>query len=487
MKRVAIVGGGIAGVAAAYELARQQRAGAPIAFTLFEAADRLGGIVETERRGGFIVECGPDSWVTEKPWARELAIELGLESELIFSEDEHRKTYLAEGNALLPMPDGMRMMVPTDLSSILASNLFSPEAKLAYQREPERAEELKAAALDASGRDESVRDFVIRHFGAEVANTIAAPLLAGVLGGDIGELSVRAVLPAYVALEREHGSLILGLQQHQRQQRAAPVFTSLRNGVASLIDRMESHIPAEDIRRHRVRAIERRSDGWCLQVQTGDTPTAPERFDAAILATPAKETARLLAGLDPAMAQLLPQRCSSAIVAALAFSPEQAQAMRIPRGFGFLAPQRGVVSSSGSAEALAQQALLACTFVDQKFADRAPAGALLLRAFFGGDAAPALLPENDARLAALARSALTPFLGPLPKPLFSVVRRWPDSLPLYAVGHLSRIEDLERLAGNPPHLRLLGNAYRGVGLPDLIRDGRRTARELVAALSASIA
>jgi oxygen-dependent protoporphyrinogen oxidase len=149
MKRIAIIGGGIAGVAAAYELSRQQRAGAAIEFTLFEATHRLGGIVETERRDGFVVECGPDSWVTEKDGARELAIELRLESEIIFSQDQHRKTYLAQGNTLTPLPHGMRMMVPVEWPSVLASPLFSRQAKLDYQREPQLAEQLKATALDA--------------------------------------------------------------------------------------------------------------------------------------------------------------------------------------------------------------------------------------------------------------------------------------------------------------------------------------------------
>ena len=179
MKRIAIVGGGIAGVAAAYEIALHQRAGAAIEFVLFEAGSRLGGIVETVRRDGFVIECGPDSWVTEKPWARELAIELGLENELVSSNDERRKTYIVKGNELTAMPDGMRMMVPTQWGSVANSPLFSDQAKLAYLHEPEIAERLKATALDAGdgNRDESVRDFVMRHFGEEVANTIAAPLL----------------------------------------------------------------------------------------------------------------------------------------------------------------------------------------------------------------------------------------------------------------------------------------------------------------------
>src|ERR1700727_2869042 len=155
--KVAVIGGGIAGVSAAYELARL---GAE--FVLYEASDRLGGIVETVRRDGFVVECGPDSWVTEKPWARELALELGLENEIIPSNDQQRRTYIVAGRELVAMPDGMRMMVPTKWEPLLNSPLFSEQARLAYLREPERAEELKASIPEA---DESVASFLRRHFG----------------------------------------------------------------------------------------------------------------------------------------------------------------------------------------------------------------------------------------------------------------------------------------------------------------------------------
>lgn len=493
MKRIAILGAGIAGVSAAYEIALQQQDGAAVEFILFESTHRLGGIVETVHSDGFIIECGPDSWVTEKPWARELAAELGLESEIIFSQDDRRKTYLAEGHTLHALPDGMRMMVPVEWASVLDSPLFSKQAKLDYLQEPQRAELLKATALDASqpARDESVRDFVIRHFGTEVADTIASPLLAGVFGGDIATLSARAVLPAYVALEREHGSLVLGLQQHKNEGASAvPIFSTLRNGLSGLIERMEARIPTENIRRgFAVTAIEQINGCW--QVHGTSAKTAEQKslgqFDGIIIATPAKTAARLLAPLNRQMAELLPQHSSSAIVVALAFSAEQALSLQIPRGFGFLVSRHGQTDGnlrhSGTLETLAQQALLACTFVDQKFPHRAPDGAVLLRAFLGGPAAPALLQEDDATLCALTHAALGNILGSLPEPITTLVRRWPDSLPLYAVGHLERIAKLESWAAKFPHMRLIGNAYRGVGLPDLIRDGRSAAREMVAALA----
>src|SRR5271170_2606713 len=206
MPQIAIIGGGLSGLSSAYELTRRGHTD----FVLYEASSRLGGIVETHRQDGFVIECGADSWVTEKPWARELAIELGREDEIIPSNDTHRRTYLLLDGKLTPMPDGMRMMVPTDLKAIDASPLFSENAQQAYREEPSRTEQLKAfAAAGAAGEDESVATFVQRHFGEEVAEKIAGPLLAGVFGGDIHKLSAAAVMANFVKMEREHGSLVL--------------------------------------------------------------------------------------------------------------------------------------------------------------------------------------------------------------------------------------------------------------------------------------
>jgi oxygen-dependent protoporphyrinogen oxidase len=463
--RVAVIGGGIAGVSAAYELAR---AGAD--FTLYEASRRLGGIVETVRQDGFVVECGPDSWVTEKPWARELAVELGLEDEILPSNDLQRRTYIVrgivQGKELVAMPDGLRMMVPTKWEPLLNSPLFSEQAKLAYQREPERAEELKESVPDC---DESVASFVRRHFGDEVTDTIAAPLLAGVFGGSIDRLSVRAVMPAFVKMEREHGSLIVALQKSTRSGGSAAIFTTLKSGLQTLMDRMVAALPASSIRfGEAVIGLERNGSKWLVR-----RAATAEEFDAVVVATPADGTRSLLARLDVAFDELLAMDASSAIVVALAFAPEKAKSLRIPGGFGFLVPQV-------QANMKQDPQLLACTFVDQKFSHRVPEGAVLLRAFFGGEAAPRLLDAPEDEIISLARRQLSTLLGPLPEASFTVVRRWPRSLPQYAVGHLERMKRLEEQVRAFPGLHLIGNAYYGVGLPDLVRQGRETARRVVA-------
>lgn len=454
MRRIAVVGGGIAGVTAAYELAKLARDGAEIEATLFEASPRLGGIVETHREGGFVLECGPDGWVSEKPWARELAVELGLEAELLPSNDATRKTHILLEGRLQAMPDGMRMMVPRDLASLQGSTVLSDEAKCAYARELERAEELRRSAPPW---DESVASFVRRHFGEEVLRTLGAPLLSGVFGGDVETLSVRAVMGPFVAMEREHGSLIAALQS-KSGIKGTSLFTTLRSGLGTLVDRMVATLPAEWVRMNTaVSSIERREKGWRVGVKGDGT----REFDAVMLAAPVDEARRMMMPLDARAAGLMQMESSSAVVVAFAFAGD----FGLPEGFGFLAPE-----GSGSR-------LLACTFVDQKFADRVPEGGRLLRAFFGGDAAERLSRCGNDEVAAIARMELARVLGPLPDAQITVVRRWPRSLPQYSVGHLERMGALQARVAAIEGLYLLGNGYRGVGLPDLVRDARAAVRE----------
>jgi len=444
--KIAILGGGLAGVTAAYELARLRKAGAPIHATLFEASDRLGGIIETVHQNKFTIECGPDGWLTEKPWARELAEELSLATQP--SLDAQRKTYLLTADKkLAPMPDGMRLMVPTDLSAIERSPLLSEAAKQAYRDEPSRAAELRA---QAPASDESVASFVRRHFGDEVTRTFAAPLLAGVFGGDVETLSVRAVMPALVAMEREHGSFITALAAGARSANTTPIFTTLRDGMGALIHAMAVHLG--DVRLQTpVTAIERNGTQW--RVHFADQA---EEFGAVIVATPADTTRTLLRSIDTAAAELLPHEASSTAIVALGFAEE----ITLPAGFGFLAP-----ANTGSQ-------LLACTFTHQKFAGRVPQNASLLRAFFSGER---WMQATDAELIAVAHKQLSAILGPLPAPTIQIARRMPHSLPQYAVGHLERIAALH--ARMPKGLRLIGNAYTGVGIPDLIREARRAAHD----------
>jgi protoporphyrinogen/coproporphyrinogen III oxidase len=503
-QRIAVLGGGIAGVAAAYQLASQPNAD-PV---LFEASGRLGGTVETvtvpSTHGSFTVECGPDAWVSEKRAARELAEELGLGDELLYSNDATRRTYLARwpgGDTrtqaeLVPMPDGMRMMVPTRWEPVLQSPLFSPATREAYQREPERADELRAHALPEN-TDESVASFVRRHFGEEATRTVAGPLLAGVFGGDVEKLSASAVLAPFVRMERERGSLVEAVMTRAREKggEPEPIFTTVRPGLGELVRRMAARLPAGAVRLHTpVTQLHREESRWRVSVSASpaaaqgsascdpayeaaqtDAPAPPhdaELFDHVLIATPAHTTRTLLAPLDNEAAQLLPTHASSAVVVALLWEPPVA--LPLPAGFGFL-----VDPEAASGE---EATLLAGTFMHQKWQHRAPEGSAFLRGFFGGAAAEQLQHAPEAEIVRAARLAFERILGPLPAHTHAVVRVWPRSLPQYEVGHPARTDALfQRLRQQPAlqGLHLIGNSYRGVGLPDLIGGARNSARELL--------
>ncbi len=482
MTRIAILGGGIAGLAAAYELELQRKAGKALDWHLYEAGDRLGGTVQTTRRrtadGEYILEGGPDAWVTEKPWARALAEELGLGAEIIPSNDEGKKTYVWVDGDLVAMPERMRMMVPEDLETLEASPLFSAEAKAAYARELQRADALKGAI---PAEDESVASFVARHFGEEVLDKIGAPLLSGVFGGDVAKLSAHAVLSSFTAMEAEHGSLILALGAQRRERGARPrqaIFTTLRRGMGSLTEALVAALPPErlHLQTHTAALTRNVRNDWLMRFAAADLSSCAigyVAFDHVLLATPIDTTRALLRGIDMNAAALVPQDASSAVLATFCWPAAVAQSFSIPPGFGFLVPQHGPIRDD-------RPKLLAGTFTTQKFAGRAPAGARVVRVFFGGAAADALNPQADEVIAREAWRELLAVLPDLPPSdhALTTVSRWPRSLPQYEVGHKQRMADLEARVAAWGHLHLLGNGFRGVGVPDLIRDARDAARSI---------
>ena len=432
---------------------------------MFEASGRVGGIVNTVRRDGFVIEMGPDSWVTEKPAARELATELGMADELISSNDEARKTLLWLGGRLEAIPDNLRLMVPIGreaLANIDASPLLTAEARLAYHGELARAAELRRAVPT---EDESIASFTERHFGREVLRKLAAPLLSGVFGGDVRRLSVHAVMGPFVAMEREYGSLIAGLGEREAERLAVgratrPIFTTLRSGLGSLTDALAARLPAGCVEAGvRVHSIALAGGLWRVRVVRrggpGGRPIVEERpFDEVILAASAQVSARLLRPVSGLLARLLEQEASSAILVAFGWTEMERP---LPPGFGFLVPPAGRVDERPSR-------LLAGTFVDQKFAGRVPAGGRLVRAFFGTGEAERLLRNGAGNgvIAGLALRELERILGPLPPPIIQLVRRWPLSLPQYRVGHLERVARFERRLALYPGVHLLGMACTGL-------------------------
>jgi oxygen-dependent protoporphyrinogen oxidase len=473
--RVAIIGGGIAGLAAAYELEKLRAAGNGITYALFEARPRAGGSLASETVNGAVLELGPDSFLTEKPAAAELCRELGLGSELIPSNDAARKTYIVVKNRLVALPDGLMFLVPTKLIPTAFTPLFSLGTKTRM------ALELLHPPRHNGGRDETVAALVERHYGAEVVDRLADPLLSGIYGGDSAQLSAQTVLPRLVEMERQYGSLTRGMLAAHGKMRAhaqktsngsgrgkTAIFTTLRGGMQQLVDAIVSRLdPASLHFSAPVSALEKMPDGWRVEAGCVD-----EFCDAVIVASPAWAAGVLLGQVDPVLGdELSAIPYSSSITVNLIY--DQAGLGRLPDGFGFLVP-----SSEG-------RKMLACTFVHRKFLGRTPPGKAVFRAFLGGMKNEALLAESDAALVAAVRRELTEILGAKTigaavEPEHTQVSRWRRSMAQYAVGHRERKQRIAERVAALPGLRLAGNAYDGIGIPDCIRLGRQAARELVA-------
>jgi oxygen-dependent protoporphyrinogen oxidase len=482
--RTAIIGGGIAGLAAAFELEKARAAGAQLEYTLFETRDRLGGSLASEIVDGAVLERGPDSFLSEKPAAAELCRELGLGSELIPSNDAARKTYIVVKNRLVALPDGLMFLVPTKLIPTATTRLFSWTTKLRMGME------LLLPPRPSGEPDEAVAALVERHFGAEAVDRLADPLLSGIYGGDAAQLSARAVLPRLVEMEGEYGSLTRGMLAAHRKMRAKAAaqksgksngtggakpaasarstFTTPRGGMQQFIDALVARLDAGSVRcSTAVSGLERVEAGWKVE-----TAWSAEIFDGVIMASPAWAAAVLLGNVDAALGEELATiPYSSSITVNLIY--DEARLGKLPDGFGFLVP------------ASEKRAMLACTFVHRKFLGRTPPGKAVLRAFLGGMKNEALLAESDEALVGTVRRELAEILGEnmiglAIEPEHTQVSRWRRAMAQYAVGHQQRIERIAARVAGLPGLRLVGNAYDGIGIPDCIRLGRKAAKELLA-------
>ena len=461
MKRIAIIGGGISGLAAAFAFEERRRSGTELDYVLYESSPRLGGVLRTEHIDGCLVEAGPDSFITEKPWATDLCRALGLGDQLIGSNDADRKTYILTNGRLVVMPDGLMFMVPTKILPTGLSPLFSWKTKLRMMQElfhPPRA----------ADHDESVAAFVERHYGPEMVDRLADPLLSGVYGGEAASLSVRAVLPRFAEMERVHGSLGRAMLAARKKASAGPrkpappLFTSLKNGMEHLAETVVSRLtPGSLLTNTPVHAIQREAGGWVVSAGMQS-----DQFDHVIIALPGPAAAQVLRMASPELsAELGAIQYSSSITVGLGFDRDVRQSL--PPGFGFLVPR-----SEG-------KKLLAATFVHNKFPHRAPEDRALLRCFFAGRNAEEVWSLADEQIVGIVRNELQQILGLRAEPLFARVYKWKSAMAQYGVGHLDRLDRIERLRHQLPGLALAGNAYRGIGVPDCIRSGRDAAEQLL--------
>lgn len=457
---VIVIGGGIAGLAAAHRLRERDPSRRVV---VLEAGDRLGGSIATERVAGFLVEQGADSFLTEKPWAMDLARRLGLADRLVRTRDEERRTFVVHDGRLHPLPDGFLMMAPTRWWPLVTTPLFTLGGKLRMAMDlvlPRKRDDA----------DESLDAFVRRRLGAEALERVAQPLVGGIYTADPTRLSLSATMPRFLEMERRHRSVILAMRRQAKAAAQADsgarwsLFASFREGMQTLVDALAARLPEGSVRLGaRVAALGRAGDGWRVDV-AGDGPL---EATAVVLTSPAYASAELLRPLAPALADLLAgiDYASSAIVT-LAYA--RSQVGHALDGFGFVVP------------AIERRRIIAGSFSSVKYEGRAPAGQVLMRVFVGGALAPELATMPDAELVALAERELAELIGVRGAPALVRVTRHLRAMPQYELGHLARVEAIEAAVGALGGLVLVGSAYRGVGVPDCIHGAERAVDALFA-------
>ena len=472
-RRVVVVGGGITGLATAYYLQRSAAAGR-VDVVVLEAAPRPGGKLRTERRDGFLIEAGPDSFLTAKPAAVELCRELGLADALI-PQLQPRGAYVLRRGRLVPIPAGMRLVHPTRPWALLRSPLLSPAGRLRALAHP-----LVPPCRDA-GADQSVGAYVQRRYGAELLRVLGEPLLAGIHLADPAQLSLAATFPALHAPPPRAGSSPRsGARGSATTPPALPhlrgsPFASLTGGMQQLSNALAAGLGRSLRTGTTVAAIRAAAGCFRLRLEGPAGGSAEELAAAAVVVTtPAAAAAQLVNRLNPPLAELLgaAEATSSAIVT-LGYRDLNV-ALPLP-GSGFLVPR-----GEGSR-------LLACTWTSGKWAGRTPGAGVLVRGFVGGWRHPELLDLSNDELVALVRAELAGILGGgfagTAPPAVREVQRWPHGTPLYRVGHRQWLARVQEACTASPGLWLAGAPYDGVGIPDCIRQARTTARAVAAYLS----
>lgn len=446
--RVLIVGGGISGLAAAYELAQRNAA-----FTLLEASPRLGGLVRTDVAGDLVIDAGPDAMLAQKKAGIELARELGLEDRLVPGIPP-RDAFVLRDGSLHPLPAGSVLGVPTDVHALRTSSLLSPESRA-------RIEDERSHAPKEVAEDESIAAFFERRFGREAVDYLAEPLLAGIHAGDVDRLSVRALFPRLVEAAR-HGSVSVNLgEQLLRASDPHGAFRSFPRGMQELADALAARLAGHDVRRETAATgVERHAGGFRVRVADGTAIDAR----AVIVAAPAHVAAALLPPIDPALAAACGSiRSVSSGCVVLAYP--RGEVGHTLAGSGFVVPrvERSI-------------RILAATWLSSKWPGRAPAGTALMRAFFGGARDPLALDLSDAALVELAHQDLARVLDIDSAPSFARVYRWPRANAQYDVGYLQRLADIRERLASRPGLFVTGAGFGSIGIPDCIADARRVAR-----------
>lgn len=458
--KVAIIGGGISGLSAAWQAFREG-----LEFRLFEATDRLGGILDSfQTEDGVTVEGGAESCLRSKPEFLDLCIELGLEDQVISTIPDNSGAYVLRAGELHPIPQGFRLMAPSTAWPFLRSDLISWSGKMRAALDlvlPVRDRDLE--------EEESLAQFVTRRMGAEVLHYLAQPLVAGIYGADPQALSLEATMPLFQRLEQEHGSVIKGLRALGSEQDAHGarynLFFSLKNGLGSVVTALREQLPEGSLQTgSRVDSLLLEEDGHSWLVTVRGRPA--ERFDSVVVALPAHPAGRLLAPTLPFVGETLQQMiCRGAVTVNLSYDKET-YLDAVPRAYGFVVP------------AQERRPLLACTFNSRKWPHRGGDGRGVLRTYFGGPGMEWASEATDEDLVALSVHELTQTLNLYEEPFEYTVHRYPVGLPEYRLGHRQRVQEIREAVDRYPTLSVVGNFLDGVGLPDCVRLGRRAVARL---------
>jgi len=459
-RRIAIVGGGVAGLAAAHRVTELQP---QYEVALFEASARLGGALRTEREDGFLLEYGADNFISNVPWGVDLCKRIGITDQLIETNPGHRRALVARGSQLYPVPEGFMLMEPRAVTPLLTTRLLSLRGKARMLAE------YFVSARKSDG-DECLASFAIRRFGREAFERLVQPLVAGIYTADPEKLSLAATLPRFLEMERQHGGLIRAARKRKTQEGSDgsgarySLFVTPRDGMQTLPAAIAAKLTPNAVRLNaRVEAVQPvAASGWDIKIAS---EAAPQHFDGVILATSAQVTAQLTRPWDAELANAhaeIPYAGSA--IALVAYNENQIA--RPIDAFGLVVPE------------VERRDIIAASFSSIKFPGRAPQGKVLVRVFLGGAMRPDLVTASDEQIRAIVRRELGELIGVAGEPCLFRVARWPSAMPQYHLGHLDRVSRITARVTAWPGLQVAGAAYTGVGVPHCIRSGEAAAAEV---------
>lgn len=466
-KDVVVIGAGISGLAAAYELQQKAKlAGFRLNVTVLESRSRIGGAFWTDHVDGFVCEGGADSFITNKPWALQLCHRLGLANELMGTDETFRRSFVLRKGRLMPVPEGFVLMAPNRAWPVLATPILSWKAKLRMMLEPFVPRRRETG-------DESLASFVRRRLGSEVLERLVQPLVGGIYTANPDELSLQSTMPQFIEMEQQHGSLLRaslfnrsGKKEIDKASSGARygLFVTLKNGMGRLAEKLAAELPAGSVRLNTaVSGLSRdqQTGKWQVELAGGERLSA----DGVVLATEAHASARLVEGFDSKLAgHLRSIPYASSAIALVGF--DRSQVSHPLDGFGLVVP------------ASENRRILAISFTSVKLPGRAPAGKVLLRVFVGGAMQADLYDLSDEEIRRIVLEETASILGTTGEPCLYQLARHTRAMPQYTLGHQARVKQIEQDMTRHPGLVLASNALYGVGVPDCVRTAQNAAEKL---------